>query len=473
MASSSVPACAVEFDHFIGINSIPKGAIFHPNGQNYLFAAGGNIVVGHLTDPHSQEFLRKHDDYITCIALSSQGRFVASGQRGTNSNVVVWDFARREVLFVLEEHDQSVQAIAFSDDERMVATLGCPEDGKLCFWDMSNGYVIASSCKVPLGSKCLSFNGMVRDIKRRDTEHYLCCTAGRDGVLMWDLDAHTGDLIPFRLAGDGRATLSRDITAVAFSGDRETIYCATVTGDFLVGSLRSQRLAQAVQATKLGLFSIMALPDGGVVLGCGDASIKVFDSRLELRRETRMDGCVIALSASPDSLEALALTTKGTISRVNLASLGSIALSEAHTEAVTCIAFSLAHPERFSTGSKDGTIRVWDLAEYAVLGTVQPRKEADAGIYRFYPLCLSHADILISGWSDGKIIAHTEEGAALWQIDAAHPEAVTCLRLSHNRRFLLTGGPQGEVRMWELRTRDMISNLKEHKSKVRLVYVSL
>lgn len=43
---------------------------------------------------------------------------------------------------------------------------------------------------------------------------------------------------------------------------------------------------------------------------------------------------------------------------------------------------------------------------------------------------------------------------------------MTALALSHNRRFILTGGPQGEVRLWELRTRELISHLKEHKQKI-------
>ena len=336
MARPSAPSVAIEFDHFIGINNIPKGAIFHPNGQNYLFAAGGNIVIAHLTDNHGQEFLRRHDDYITAVALSKNGRYIASGQRGTNSNVVVWDFASREILFVCEEHDFEITAIDFSDDERVLATLGSQEDGKICFWDVSNGYVVAQSTKVPLGTRCLSFNGKVRDIKRRDTNRYLCCTAGRDGVMLWDLDAVTGDLMPIRLAGDGRATLSRDIFAIAFTDDKETIFCATHTGDFLVGSLRSLKIVQAVQATKLGLLSIAALPDGGVVLGCGDCTLKVFDASYTLRREATLDGSVLGLSPSPDRIEVLAITSKGTVARVNLSSLDSITLSEAHTQVRTC-----------------------------------------------------------------------------------------------------------------------------------------
>lgn len=463
-------SAALEFDHFIGINPIPLGAVFHPNGKNYLFAAGGNVVVGDLTDPHSQDFLRKHDDIITCLRLSRSGRFVGSGQTGSNSDAVIWSFDRREIMFICEEHDHAVQSIDFSEDEKIVATLGDTNDCKLLFWDMSNGMIIASSNKVPLGTNCCSFNGKVRDIKRRDTEHYLFCTAGKDGVMMWDLDPFTGELIPYRLVGDSRATLTREITAISFSEDRESVYAASTTGDFLVGSLRSQKMVHAVQATKLGLRAILALPGGrGILLGCGDDSVKLFDSCFELKKQVKMDGAVLGLDLSADGLEVLAMTTKGTVNRVNLATLEYFSLSEAHTDSITCITFSLSRGDRFATGSKDGTIRVWDLAEYAVTGSVAPRKEADAGIYRFYPLCLSYADIIISGWSDGKILAHNEDGASLWQIDAAHPEAVSCLTLSHNRRFLLTGGPQGEVRMWELRTRDLISNLKEHKSKVTCI----
>jgi WD40 repeat protein len=51
-------------------------------------------------------------------------------------------------------------------------------------------------------------------------------------------------------------------------------------------------------------------------------------------------------------------------------------------------------------------------------------------------------------------------------LENAHTGGVSSLVLSYNRRFILTGGPQGEVRLWELRTRELISHLKEHKQKI-------
>lgn len=49
---------------------------------------------------------------------------------------------------------------------------------------------------------------------------------------------------------------------------------------------------------------------------------------------------------------------------------------------------------------------------------------------------------------------------------------VTSMVLSHNRRFLLTGGPTGDVRLWELRTRDLISHLKEHKQRITRILLT-
>ena len=99
-----------------------------------------------------------------------------------------------------------------------------------------------------------------------------------------------------------------------------------------------------------------------------------------------------------------------------------------------------------------------------MISTARARKEQERGAT---PQCLAFANILISGWSDGRIVAHSAEtGDSLWMLDNAHVGGVTALALSNNRRFVLSGGPAGEVRLWELRSRELVSHLKEHKQKV-------
>lgn len=155
----------IALDHFSGCNVIPNGAIIHPNGLCYVYSAGGNVVVSDLTNPNKQTFLTRHDDFITCLTLSSKGTYIASGQRGDNANVVVWNFLTGNPIYIFEEHDRHVQDVAFSLDERILASLGCKDDDKLIFWDMSNGSIIASSHKLPTGTICLKHGGYMKDTR--------------------------------------------------------------------------------------------------------------------------------------------------------------------------------------------------------------------------------------------------------------------------------------------------------------------
>ncbi len=46
---------------------------------------------------------------------------------------------------------------------------------------------------------------------------------------------------------------------------------------------------------------------------------------------------------------------------------------------------------------------------------------------------------------------------------------MTTLCLSKNLKFLCSGGAEGDVRVWETRSREMISHLKEHTNRVTKV----
>lgn len=63
----------------------------------------------------------------------------------------------------------------------------------------------------------------------------------------------------------------------------------------------------------------------------------------------------------------------------------------------------------------------------------------------------------MTGWRDGQVRSHdADTGQLLWSIDNAHAHGVTSLIVSHNERFLVTGGMEGELRVWELRSRELV-----------------
>jgi WD40 repeat protein len=307
-------------------------------------------------------------------------------------------------------------------------------------------------------------------------------TGGRDGVItIWDLDPYSGELVNNRVVTDNaRAMLTRHVTSFVVSTDRETLYAGTTSGDYLIISLRTQRIVRAVTATRMTVHNLVFARDT-VILGCGDKGVKIYHANGDFLRQVELDGGVIGLSLSANQLEVLATTSVGTIVRLNLQSLQHIIISESHVGPVTQMSFDLGNATRFATASTDGTIKVWDMNEYAVIATCYPRREQKAGVK---PLCLVFADIIISGWSDGRVLAFSAEtGENLWMLVDAHigtsnkdfdemEVGVTSMALSHNRRFMLTGGPTGDIRLWELRTRDLISHLKEHKQRITRIVLT-
>jgi len=212
---------------------------------------------------------------------------------------------------------------------------------------------------------------------------------------------------------------------------------------------------------------IKVLPTGDVICGGGDGSVTQFSGKgdaLVDDRRVYVAGAVNSISVSADGHELLAGTTDGYIYRISLHDFKATLHSENHSKRVNGIAFPIGVSDRFATCSADGTIRVWDLNDYSVPMRTHVRDSAE-------PLCLAYAiECIISGWQDGIIRCHDcETGELLWQIREAHLHGVTAITVAHNQRFFVSGGQEGEVRVWDIKSRELVCNLKEHKQCVTQV----
>jgi cilia- and flagella-associated protein 52 len=145
-------------------------------------------------------------------------------------------------------------------------------------------------------------------------------------------------------------------------------------------------------------------------------------------------------------------------------------LAENHTESVNHVNYLEGCSDKFITSSNDGTIRLWDANDYSVKARCVNAQAQIAGVF---PKCSLFTDeVILSGWSDGKIRAYrVDNNEQLWQIDNAHKGGVTAIALSHNNKFIVSGGEEGEIRVWEIRSRELISHLKEHTSRVTKVQI--
>lgn len=457
------PSTSLELEHIIGFSAAPNSMHYHPSGRDYVYPAGGSILVTTFQDAHSQVLLRGHQEHISCLAISPSGRKLASGERGKRADIVVWDYSSRRLVLRLSEHDAGIAALAFSHDERLLCSVGVAEDGpRLYVWDVMTGNICATHPKMSNVVTAVAFGGMICDVKRRDIANYQFATVGHRLLHLWVLNPVTGELTQHK----SEQNLVRDYTCVGYSPDCKAVVAGTSSGDFCVVNANTRQLIKVVPACSCGVSSIVFY-DGGVLVGGGDGKVVHFGHDFVGTCYVALDSGVAGLSLNEAQNEAVVGTQAGSVFLVRLEfgsshpSLLPQLLSENHANAVVQIAYSMDASDRFATISRDCTIRIWDASDYTV-ATRCFVGNAGAPTSLYYSL-----DVLLSGWTDGCIRSHSSDhGALAWSIDNAHVGGVTALVLSHNQRFIVSAGVGGEVRVWDVRKRNLISHLKEHTMPV-------
>jgi WD40 repeat protein len=101
-------------------------------------------------------------------------------------------------MFRLSEHDFEVSHLCFSHDDTLLISAGNSLDGKMFIWNAQNGHIV-SSLKVasqifPDGITAISWGGMCKDVKLRNTTNYQFAIAGSKKLTLWSLDPVQGQV---------------------------------------------------------------------------------------------------------------------------------------------------------------------------------------------------------------------------------------------------------------------------------------
>eukprot|EP00741_Cyanophora_paradoxa_P019975 tig00021179_g19279.t1 len=461
MAEEDAPA--IELEHAVAYSTNARRSLYlHPNGRDAVFAAGGCVVISDLEDPHNQTFLRGHDDRITCMSLSRSGRLLASGQVGKNSDVCVWSLETNKLLYRLSEHDHGIKGVDITDDEALLVTIGDEVDKKMYCWDLSTGYIV-SSTPMPEPANCVAWGGREKDIKRRPTANYVIATAGSSVLRLWVLNPAKGELTSEKC---GVGSQRREYSCLQFSADGDMLYAGSSSGDVSVVYVRTKLVIATVVACAGGVRCIgLAETGGALVLGGGDGTLTTLAPNgkdFTVRKKVQLSGALTDVHVDREGGSLLAGTAYGLVYRVGLPEGQPRVWVESHSAAATAVAYPPSVSDRFVTVSLDGTVRHWDASTYGVIGTGSIREGAA-------PTCAAFAgpDVVLAGASDGRLRSfEADTGEQLWSIDYCHTGGVHAVTLSSNLKFVLTGGQEGEIRLWDFKAREMVSNMKLHTSRV-------
>jgi WD40 repeat protein len=160
--------------------------------------------------------------------------------------------------------------------------------------------------------------------------------------------------------------------------------------------------------------------------------------------------------------------------RVLLYDLQGRAIGKAlvHTAAVSALAL---HPNGkvVASGAEDGSVRLWDVASGNQPGAAQQPAEAarpqkarlDVRALAFSP----DGERLISGSEDGQVILWKMADGLVRVATLPHRGAVPAVAFSRDGRSLLTGSADGTARLWDTRSGSPLCGPLAHPGGVRAV----
>ncbi|KAF5908072.1 cilia- and flagella-associated protein 52, partial [Clarias magur] len=442
-----------------------SGLQVHPDREHLIYPLGCTLVIKNLRHG-TQGFLHGHTNNVSCVSVSTRGTYVGSGQvnfMGFKADVIIWDYAKREIHARLVLHQAKVEALAFSPNEKYLVSLGGQDDGSIVVWNVEKKEAICGSlASAHSAGHCLT-------VSYSNLSDNVFISAGHGTLRVWELDLHNRKIRPTECQ---TGQLKRVIKCIEIPEDDVFFYCGTTSGDILKVNLKS-RLLNSCGPVKhkfsKGVTALKMLKTGDVLVGSGDGTFSLCSgTAFKTIKSVTLEGGVSSVALRGQGQQVFVGTEASQIYRFGYADFTPELIASSHSSAVWDAAFPVGTSELFATCSQDD-IRVWHTESSKELLRIRvPNMTCTALGF------LRDGRSIYSAWNDGTIRLFTpESGRLMLMITNAHSMGVTALKSTNDCTRLVSGGGEGQVRVWKILrdTHRLITSMKEHKASVNAIQI--
>jgi WD40 repeat protein len=434
--------------------------------------------------------------YITSLAVSPDGRFVASGKW---EGIEIWDLSTGQCLHEGEDEDMRIEALTFSHDGRHVLSGGnvvgtnCDDRGRLQLWDIAAITHRSFICPYRYSSvtsavEALEKERLHQEILSRAWSEYKSVRISEalqslkearsiqgfeKSPASLELQALVGARARIHSYGGAWFKASLDgapdrIETVAFSPCRPMALSGGRDKAIHLWDLNTRRCVRVLEGHTAIISSAVFSPGGRFVISAAERSLRLWDvdSGECLRVFKGHTHSVTTVTFSPDGNYVFSGCCYGTDDRLRLwevATGNCLKRFEGNRGGVNAVAYSPEGRLLLSAGgehwTKDNTLRVWDVRTGKCLQACVGHKER-VNCVAFSPdgrmaLTGSGNENTLHGGDDTTLRLWDLTDGCCLQVFHGHTDCVRSVRFSPDGRFAISAGGDA-LRLWDVQTAECL-----------------